>query len=70
VAGYFVQDFLITLLCLNSPLLQARNCIDGHVHYVDFFQEPEGMQALLSAMDQSNISHAAIMGIPAAQKRH
>jgi len=29
---------------------------------VDFFQESEGMQALLTAMEQGNISHAAIMG--------
>ena len=60
--------FLVTALLISSPLLQARNYIDGHVHYVDFFQESEGMQALLDAMDQGNISHAAIMGIPVAKK--
>ena len=58
------------VLLLSHPLVQARSYIDGHVHYVDFFQESAGMPALLSAMDQSKISHAAIMGIPVAKKWH
>lgn len=60
--------FLIGALCLSASFAQARSYIDGHLHYVDFFQESEGMQALLKAMDQGNISHAAIMGIPVAKK--
>ena len=63
-----LRIFLVSLLCISTSLAQARNYIDGHLHYVDFFQESEGMQALLEAMDQGNISHAAIMGIPAAKK--
>lgn len=58
---------LLILLCATQ-FAQARSYIDGHVHYVDFFQESEGMPALLAAMDQSNIRHAAIMGIPVAKK--
>ena len=60
--------FLVSLLCISSSLAQARSYIDGHLHYVDFFQESEGMPALLKAMDQGNISHAAVMGIPVAKK--
>lgn len=59
---------LFFILLLTAQFAQARSYIDGHLHYVDFFQESEGMQALLSAMDQGNISHAAIMGIPVAKK--
>lgn len=59
---------LATLLLISNPLAHARSYIDGHLHYVDFFQESEGMPALLSAMDQGKISHAAIMGIPVAKK--
>ena len=28
---------------------------DAHLHYVDFFQESEGMPALLEAMDKARI---------------
>ncbi|HKM38492.1 MAG TPA: amidohydrolase family protein [Thiopseudomonas sp.] len=59
---------LALLLISTIQLTHARSYIDGHLHYVDFFQESEGMQALLTAMDQGNISHAAIMGIPVAKK--
>ena len=61
--------FAIALLLAN-PLAQARSYIDGHLHYVDFFQESAGMSELLNAMDQGKISHAAIMGIPVAKKWH
>ena len=60
--------FLVSLLCIASSFAQARSYIDGHLHYVDFFQESEGMPALLKAMDEGNISHAAVMGIPVAKK--
>lgn len=63
-----IKIFLATLLFISSPLVHARSYIDGHVHYVDFFQESEGMQSLLDAMDQGNVSHAAIMGVPVAKK--
>ena len=59
---------LFFILLLTAQFAQARSYIDGHLHYVDFFQESEGMQALLNAMDKGNISHAAIMGIPVAKK--
>ena len=60
----------MTALLLAQPLAHARSYVDGHLHYVDFFQESAGMSALLSAMDQGKISHAAIMGIPVAKKWH
>jgi predicted TIM-barrel fold metal-dependent hydrolase len=43
---------------------------DGHLHYVDFFQESEGMTPLLEAMAAGNIDHAMISGIPVAKKWH
>src|SRR5690606_39074265 len=43
---------------------------DAHLHYVDFFQESEGMTALLEAMAAGNIDHAMISGIPVAKKWH
>ena len=37
---------------------------DAHLHYVDFFQETEGMQVLLDKMDESNVEHVMLSGIP------
>ncbi|MFC5698526.1 amidohydrolase family protein [Pseudomonas sp. GCM10022186] len=43
---------------------------DAHLHYVDFFQESDGMQALLASMDRGRIDHVMISGIPVAKKWH
>ncbi|WP_437882407.1 amidohydrolase family protein [Pseudomonas sp. LRF_L74] len=43
---------------------------DAHLHYVDFFQESDGMRPLLQAMDAGRIEHAMISGIPVAKKWH
>ena len=57
-------------LLLTSQLVTARDYIDAHLHYVDFFQETDGMPALLKAMDESDITQAVIMGIPVAKTWH
>lgn len=57
-------------LLLTSQLVSARDYIDAHLHYVDFFQETDGMPALLKAMDESDITQAVIMGIPVAKTWH
>ncbi|WP_457437910.1 amidohydrolase family protein [Pseudomonas sp. TE3786] len=51
---------------------QARDYhyTDGHLHYVDFFQETEGMEVLIKQMDASRVDHAMITGIPLAKKWH
>ncbi|WP_053135697.1 amidohydrolase family protein [Pseudomonas sp. CMR5c] len=51
---------------------QARDYIysDAHLHYVDFFQETQGMQALLKAMADNRVEQAMISGIPVAKKWH
>ena len=43
---------------------------DAHLHYVDFFQETEGMPALLKALDAAKVDHVMISGIPVAKKWH
>ena len=43
---------------------------DAHLHYVDFFQETEGMQALLKAMDDAGVEQSMISGITVAKKLH
>ncbi|MEN0106970.1 MAG: amidohydrolase family protein [Pseudomonas sp.] len=51
---------------------QAReyHYTDGHLHYVDFFQETEGMAELIKQMDANRVDHAMITGIPLAKKWH
>lgn len=43
---------------------------DAHLHFVDFFQESDGMSRLLKAMDAGKIDHVMISGIPVAKKWH
>ena len=38
--------------------------IDAHLHIVDFVQETPGPQALLRAMDHSNVMKAVVFGLP------
>lgn len=54
------------------PSAQARDYrySDAHLHYVDFFQETEGMPALLKAMDAAGVEQSMISGIPVAKKWH
>ncbi|MHA6164531.1 amidohydrolase family protein [Pseudomonas sichuanensis] len=54
------------------PSAQARDYrySDAHLHYVDFFQETEGMPALLKAMDKAGVEQSMIAGIPVAKKWH
>ncbi|AIR90360.1 amidohydrolase family protein [Pseudomonas cremoricolorata] len=65
---------LAATLCVGLLLqpCQAREYrySDAHLHYVDFFQESEGMPALLEAMDAAGIYQSMISGIPVAKKWH
>ena len=56
-------------LCLAAQARDYRYS-DAHLHYVDFFQESEGMPALLEAMDAAGIDQSMISGIPVAKKWH
>lgn len=41
---------------------------DAHCHYVSFIQESEGMQALLDAMNSSNVDQIVLFGLPVIKK--
>ncbi len=69
----FASRLLLTLcLSLGTTFAPAADYhfSDAHIHYVDFFQESEGMERLFEAMDASNIDHAMISGIAVAKKWH
>ena len=57
------------MLCLPAQARDYRYS-DAHLHYVDFFQETEGMPALLKAMDEAGIEHSMISGVAVAKKWH
>ncbi|WP_442108825.1 amidohydrolase family protein [Pseudomonas sp. NUPR-001] len=62
----------IVLMGLTLQSVQAREYrySDAHLHYVDFFQETEGMEALLKAMDKARIDQSMISGVAVAKKWH
>ena len=64
----------LTALCLVASIapVHARDYrySDAHLHFVDFFQESDGMRKLLEAMDAGDIDHVMISGIPVAKKWH
>ncbi len=61
-------------MCLVASIapVQARDYrySDAHLHFVDFFQESDGMAKLLEAMEAGDIDHVMISGIPVAKKWH
>ena len=70
------MQFIRTGMCLLAALCalnaQARDYhyTDAHLHYVDFFQESDGMPSLLEQMDAHNIDHVMISGLSVAKKWH
>ncbi|MBA1305424.1 amidohydrolase family protein [Stutzerimonas stutzeri] len=71
---YIQRIFCALSICLLAPFTAAEErdyrYSDAHLHYVDFFQETDGMQKLLEAMDAGRIDHVMISGIPVAKKWH
>ena len=70
---YIERIFCALSICLLAPFTAAEEeyrYSDAHLHYVDFFQETDGMQKLLEAMDAGHIDHVMISGIPVAKKWH
>lgn len=61
---------LVPLLLSETAAARDYRYTDAHLHYVDFFQESEGMPALLKAMDAAGIDQSMISGIPVAKKWH
>ncbi|MET1077303.1 MAG: amidohydrolase family protein [Pseudomonas sp.] len=63
---------LLCGLTLAVASVQARDYAysDAHLHYVDFFQETAGMDALLANMAAARVEHVLISGIPVAKKWH
>ena len=51
-----------------APLRGSRYpMIDAHLHAINFAQETPGPEALIAAMDRSNVARAVIFGLPVAK---
>ncbi|MCO2365432.1 amidohydrolase [Pseudomonas aeruginosa] len=74
MAGPRTRALFSTLFALSlvTSLTHARDYrySDAHVHYVDFFQESEGMPRLLEAMDKGRVDHVMLSGVAVAKKWH
>ena len=70
--SFFIKPFAVAAWLAVVSLSEARDYhyTDAHLHYVDFFQETEGMAALLKQMDANRVDHVMISGIPLAKKWH
>ncbi|WP_150304108.1 amidohydrolase family protein [Pseudomonas saliphila] len=55
---------------MSSAHARDYSYSDAHLHFVDFFQESDGVQELLQQMDQHDIDHIMFSGIPVAKKWH
>lgn len=67
---FLIRHGLALLIGLSTFGAQARTYSDAHLHYVDFFQESAGMQALLAAMAAGRVEHVMLSGVPVAKKWH
>ena len=59
---------IATALPISNAADRDYRFSDSHMHYVNFFQETDGMTALLEGMDAANVDHVMISGIPLTKK--
>lgn len=65
-----VGVLMLGTLAGNPAQARDYRYTDAHLHYVDFFQESEGADALIQAMDAAGVDHAMISGVPVAKQWH
>lgn len=67
--------FAVLLFVALASLVPAGHAgdyryADAHLHYVDFFQKSDGIDALFEAMDEANVDRVVLSGMPLAKKWH
>lgn len=69
-----MSRYLLPLVLALAPAMpaEARDYawVDAHLHFVDFFQDSDGMPALLAAMDAGSVESVVLMGVPVTKKWH
>ncbi|MBY6199581.1 amidohydrolase family protein [Vibrio hangzhouensis] len=61
---------LIALVSSGCSAAYQGKVNDAEVHLVDYFQRSEGAHTLIQNMDELNIDHAYVMGLPVIKKWH
>lgn len=67
----FIRPLLlggVLLVFHNICVAEQRTVVDAHLHYVDFMQETEGMEALMEAMNEAGVEQAWLFGLPVMKK--
>ena len=59
---------LTALEAVSADETRDYHYSDAHLHFVDFFQQGDGLGALLDAMDEAQVDHALVTGIGVAKK--
>ena len=70
LAFRYLVPAAIAAMLISSAHARDYAYSDAHLHFVDFFQESEGMQDLLQQMNEHDIDHIMFSGIPVAKKWH
>ena len=52
----------------NDASINRYKVVDAHLHYVDFLQNSDGIQALLKSMNDAGVEHAMLNGLPVVKK--
>lgn len=68
LSTYFSLGVLILSSVVSAKEVRQYHYSDGHLHYVNFFQETEGMKKLVMDMDNNHVEHAMISGISVVKK--
>jgi hypothetical protein len=66
-SGEIEKNAFNTILSQNNNI-KGYILNDAHCHYVNFTQGSEGMQALLNAMNSSNVDQIVLFGLPVTKK--
>ncbi len=66
-AATWIASFLLAVSTANADTTSCGK-VDAHVHFVDFFQDSEGSEALIKGMDAGGIDKVVLMGMPIVKK--
>lgn len=66
----FGRCALLLLLTFSSTLAQnpKYSLVDGHLHFLNFVQETEGMAKFIQAMDDTGVAESVVIGMPVVKK--
>jgi hypothetical protein len=65
----FGRSALLVLLSMAATAQQPKySIVDGHLHFLNFVQETDGMAKFIKAMDDTGVAESAVIGMPVVKK--